>query len=60
MANNAGKGHDRRPSQIGREEEELNYKLAQGKITFTEWARRHNILLKAGKITRSGRIIKEK
>lgn len=53
------KGSSRRPSQTGREEENLRYCLAIGKITFLQFERRYNELLKEGKVTRSGRRINE-
>lgn len=54
-----GKGDTRRPSQIGREEEQLNWALALKKITFATWKKRWKKLLQEGKITRSGRIVKD-
>jgi len=54
-----GKGDERRPSQIGREEEELNWLLYEKKISSQEWRRRYKELQRQGKITRSGRVVKE-
>ena len=54
----AGKGDDRRPSQIGREEEELRYALAEGKITRERFLREYDKLLLAGRIIRSGRVVR--
>ncbi len=53
----AGKGDARRPSQVGSEEEELRYALAEGKITRERFLREYNRLLHEGKITRGGRVI---
>lgn len=53
----AGKGSDRRPSQIGGEEEALRYDLARGRITRELFLREYNKLLHEGKIIRSGRAI---
>jgi len=57
-SNGAGKGDQRRPSQIGREEEDLRWALASGHITFCQFEKRYNQLLKEGKIIRSGRTLK--
>jgi len=53
-----GKGSTRRPSSITREEENLRWKLAFGHITFEQFERKYKELLKAGKIKRNGRVIK--
>lgn len=53
----AGKGSARRPSQISREEEELRWKLAEGKIAREQFLREYNGLLHEGKIIRGGRVI---
>ncbi|HUW48068.1 MAG TPA: hypothetical protein VMW36_04910 [Patescibacteria group bacterium] len=53
-----GKGSTRRPTQIGKEEELLRWKLAFGKISFAEFEERYNQLLREGKIVRSGRKVK--
>ena len=55
---NLGKGSARRPSAITREEEELRWKLANGHITFEQFEQRYKELLKAGKIQRNGRVVK--
>ncbi len=52
------KGDWRRPRSIGQEELDLRNLLAYGKITFKEFEIKYNKLLKAGKITRSGQIIR--
>ena len=44
-----GKGSNRRPTLITREQENLNYKLAFGHITFEEYAKRKKQLEKEGK-----------
>jgi len=54
----AGKGSARRPSQISREEEELRWKLAEGKITREQFVREYSRLLHEGKIIRGGRVIR--
>lgn len=54
----AGKGDTRRPSQIGSEEEELRYALARGSITRDKFDRQYAELLLAGRIIRSGRVLK--
>jgi len=53
-----GKGSRRRNRQVSKEEEELRYDLAYGKIHLVEYMLRLRKLKKKGKITRSGRIIK--
>jgi hypothetical protein len=53
-----GKGSKRRPSSTTREEEDLRWKLAFGKITFKQYEKKYKELLKAGKIQRNGRVIK--
>ena len=58
MSNDAGKGDDRRPCQTSREEEELRYSLARGEISRKEYDRKYKELLKEGKITRSGKVIR--
>jgi len=52
MSNNAGKGDSKRPRLISREEEDIRYALALGKITFEEYERRYKELRKQGKIVR--------
>ena len=54
-----GKGSARRPSSTTREEEQLRWKLAEGRITFDEFERRYKELLRAGKIKRNGRVIED-
>jgi len=44
-----GKGSGRRPTQVTRETENLNWLLAQKKITFKEYERRRKELVKKGK-----------
>lgn len=44
------KGSKRRPTLISREEEELNWKLALGYITFETWKRKRRELEKQGLI----------
>lgn len=52
------KGDNRRPCSIGREEKAIRDALAYGKMTFAEYEIKYNKLLKEGKITRSGVVIK--
>ena len=52
-----GKGDKRRPRSISPEEERLRYALAFGRITFKQFERKYNQLLKEGKIVRDGRVI---
>ena len=52
-----GKGSKRRPSAITREEENLRWKLALGRITFKQFEGRYKQLLKEGKIKRNGRVV---
>jgi len=47
-----GKGSERRPTAISREEEDLKWKLAYGKITFDEFEKRYKQLARQGKIKR--------
>jgi len=51
----SGKGSTRRPRLISRAEEDLNWALAYGKITFAEWEKKKKKLLREGKIIRKGR-----
>jgi len=53
-----GKGTQRRPPQITKEEERLRWKLALGKISFVEFEKKFKQLKKMGLIRRSGKIIK--
>lgn len=46
---NMGKGSKKRPSQVSRQEEELRWKLATGRITFKEFTRKRKELIKQGK-----------
>lgn len=46
----AGKGHHRRPTQISREHETIRWQLAQGKITFEQYAVKYKKLKKEGKL----------
>ncbi len=55
MTGQAGKGDAQRPSQIGKEEENLRWALAEGRITFKEFEKRYNKLIRDGKIMRSGK-----
>lgn len=48
----AGKGDTRRPTAISPEEERIRWKLAYGKITFAEFERRYEELVKQGKTRR--------
>lgn len=57
MSDFLGKGSNRRPKQITKEEEILRWAYAFGKMNFDEFERRYNKLLKQGKICRNGRII---
>lgn len=54
-----GKGDTYRPSSTTREEYDLRCKYAAGEMSFEEFERRYKELLKAGKIKRNGRIIKD-
>lgn len=54
-----GKGSQRRPCSIGKEEKAIRDALAYGKMTFEEFEIKYNKLLKEGKIIRSGRVVKE-
>jgi len=56
MIDSMGKGSQPRPKQITREEEDLRWDAAEGKITEATFKRRYNVLLKKGLIRRSGRI----
>jgi len=48
----SGKGSNRRPSQISKEEERIRWKLAFGEITFDEFERQYKELKKRGLIYR--------
>lgn len=56
-SSSAGKGDTQRPSQIGKEEEQLRWALANKQITFKEFETRFRKLLHEGKIVRSGRVL---
>lgn len=58
MSEFLGKGSNPRPYSTTREERNLRDALAWGLITFKEYERKYNILLKQGKIRRNGRILK--
>ena len=53
-----GKGDRPRPCRTGREERDLREKLYHGLVTFVEFEDKYRELLKAGKITRDGKLIK--
>ncbi len=53
-----GKTDDRRPCQTSREEYDLRHALAFGLITKEQFDTRYNELLMAGRITRSGRVLR--
>jgi hypothetical protein len=44
-----GKGSGRRPTQVTREQNDLNWLLAFKKITFAEYTKRRAELIKRGK-----------
>lgn len=48
----SGKGSNRRPSRISKEEELIRYKLAFGEMTFDEYEVRYKRLKKQNKIYR--------
>jgi len=50
-----GKGCKKRPCLISRAEEDLNWALAYGKITFKEWEKKRKKLQQEGKIIRKGK-----
>lgn len=53
-----GKTDKYRPYSTTREERDLRDALAYGKITFAQFERKWNKLLKKGKIKRNGKIVK--
>lgn len=53
-----GKGDKRRPCSVGREELAINWLLFEGKIDLATWKRKKAKLMKEGKITRDGRVVK--
>jgi len=57
MSEFLGKGSNPRPYTTTREERDLRDALAYGKISFTQFEKKYKILLKEGKIRRSGRKI---
>ena len=54
-----GKGDARRKCSISRQEEELRWRLAYGKITFDEYAAKRKKLLAEGKITMNGKVVED-
>jgi len=52
------KGSKRRPSGITRQEEDLRYALAFGKITFKQFEQKYKELKKRGLIKRDGKTVK--
>lgn len=48
----SGKGSERRPRRISKEEENIRYLLAFDRITFDEFEKRYKELKKQGKIWR--------
>lgn len=52
------KGSNRRPRQISREEEQLRYALAYGRITFEQFSLKYHTLRKQGKIIRGGKVVR--
>ncbi len=52
-----GKGSNRRPCSIGKEEKAIRDALAWGKISFAEFEEKYNQLKREGKITRDGRVV---
>ncbi len=53
-----GKTDDRRPCETHRDEYDLRHALAFGLITKETYETRYNELMAAGRITRSGRVLK--
>lgn len=53
-----GKGSQRRPSFIGREEYDLRHDLAFGYITREEFDRKYESLRREGKVTRDGKVVR--
>lgn len=58
MSDFPGKTSKRRPRQITREEEQLRWDFADGKLSFDEFEHRYEKLKDQGLIKRSGRRIK--
>lgn len=52
MTSEAGKGSNRRPCLVGREEESLRWDLILRKITREEFDETYKLLIREGKITR--------
>lgn len=52
MTSEAGKGSNRRPCLVGKEEESLRWDLVLGKITHEEFYEKYKQLVREGKITR--------
>jgi DnaJ-class molecular chaperone len=52
------KGHWQRPLRTGREENELREKLMHGEISRKKFDKEYDKLLRAGKITRDGFVMK--
>ena len=57
MSEFLGKGDNPRPYSTTREERNLRDALAYGEITFAQYERKWNKLLKQGKIKRNGRTL---
>lgn len=53
-----GKGSTRRPVGITREEENIRWLRALGKITFEQFEEKYKELKKKGFIKRDGRVVK--
>lgn len=58
MHGEAGKGDGLRPRQTGDEEHQLRGLLMDGEISRRTFDRRYAKLLRAGKITRGGRVLR--
>ena len=48
-----------KPYTTTREEQNLRWKYANGGMTFAQYEKKYKQLLKAGKIKRSGRVVKD-
>jgi len=48
-----------KPYSTTQEEQDLRWKYSLGKMSFKEYEKQYRKLLKAGKIRRSGRTVKE-
>lgn len=53
-----GKGSKTRPKQITREEEDLRWAYAQGRISYNQFFQKHTKFKRAGLIKRSGVVLK--